>query len=316
METGLRRWHWIFDGQEFNFADDKFPFAVIKFVHKADEDLPMHKHGFIEFVLVLDGRAKHKIKVPNIGAFECIIEKGDCFIINPNEEHTYIIESGQELSILNINFNSLFLDGKLIQGDQEVKLMDFFYQQPLLPVEVRFGNILRLNEEEILFTMTQVNNILRELKEKELGYIQMIGMYMSIIFTMLGRKYNRLISKNTGKFHDALNGMSDIFRVIGYLEHHHCDNITKEQLAKIACSSVRNLSRKFKEVTGETVYEYIHRLRLEKAKKMLEETDERIIDICTSSGFNDVSFFNKTFKKAVGMTPREYRQLHKKKEAI
>ena len=314
MEITQKRWHWIFDGQEYNFADDKFPFAIIKYVHRSNE--PMHKHGFIEFVLVLDGRAKHKIHMPNIGDFECVIEKGDCFIINPNEEHTYIIEKDQELSILNINFHSSFLDGKLIQGNKEVKLMDFVYQQPLLPIQARFGNMLRLSNEEIFTMMSYVNNILRELKEKDMGYIQMISLNMTIIFTLLGRKYNNIMSKNNVRFQDSLNGMSDIFRVIGYLEHHHSEDITKEQLAKIACSSVRNLSRKFKECTGETVYEYIHRLRLENAKKLLIETDDRIIDICTSSGFNDISFFNKVFKKALGMTPREYRLYHNNKEAM
>lgn len=315
MENNLKKWHWIFNDMEFRFADDKFPFAIVRFVHDSNGNLPMHKHGFIEFVLVLDGCAKHKIHIPKVGEYECTIKKGDTFIINPEEEHTYFIEEGQSLDILNINFYSDFLDGTLIQGNREVKLMDFVYQQPLLPIHARFGNMLRLNEEEIFLTVSYVNNILRELKEKDMGYIQVISLHMTLIFTMLSRKYNSLVTENAGKFNDSLNGMSDIFRVIGYLEHHHSDDISKEQLAKIACSGVRNLSRKFKECTGETVFEYIHKLRISKAKKLLLETDMRIIEISSSVGFNDISFFNKVFKKEMGMTPREFRACNNIKEA-
>ncbi|MHB8962540.1 MAG: helix-turn-helix domain-containing protein [Saccharofermentanales bacterium] len=312
MYKNERRWHWIFTGKEFRFADEKFPFAIVRFVHNQNENPPLHRHGFIELVFVLDGSAMHYIKVPGLDGYECRISKGDVFIINPEEEHNFSFDENEKLDILNINFQSSFIDGTLIQGRNEVRIMDFLYLQPALPLNVRFGNILKLSENEMQNIIAQVDNIVLELKEKDIGYMHMISLYMALIFTLLSRKYISAVDNGmvleAGKDHS----MSNIFRVMGYVEHHYSEDITKEELSRIGMCSVRNLSRKFKECTGETVIEYIHRLRIDKSRRLLIETDRKVTDIAVLVGFNDISFFNKTFKKRMNTTPREYREKNKR----
>lgn len=70
--------------------------------------------------------------------------------------------------------------------------------------------------------------------------------------------------------------------------------------------------RKFKKSTGLTYVEYIHSIRINTAKKLLLQTNLYIDDICYECGFNNVSFFNRKFKKLTGMTPRTYRKLYTK----
>ena len=53
------------------------------------------------------------------------------------------------VSYTHLNFTSEFLDGFFKQGDAEVRILDFVYQQPMLPPDIRFSNKLRLGEEEI-----------------------------------------------------------------------------------------------------------------------------------------------------------------------
>lgn len=312
MDKNERRWHWIFTGKEFKFADENFPFAIIRFVHDESELLPMHRHGFIELVFVLDGSATHHINIRNVGSYECKISKGDVFIINPEEEHTYSFDEGERLDILNINFQSSFLDGTFIQGKNEVRVMDFVYLQPSLPLNVRFGNILKLTEDEMHSIITQVDNMVLELKSKNIGYIHVIGLYMALIFTLLSRKYIQAMERGLVINSDKVQSMSNIFRVMGFVEHHFNEEIGKDELAKIGMCSVRNLTRKFKECTGETVLEYMHRIRIDKARRLLIETDFKITEIASMVGFNDISFFNKTFKKRLNLTPREYRERNQK----
>lgn len=314
MEKFQRRWHWVFTGREFKFADKEFPFAILQYVHDDTQELPMHKHEFVELVFVVEGSATHHITVPNVGEYECGISKGDVFIINPEEKHTFSFRENEKLEILNINFHSGFLDGTLIQGKSEVRIMDFVYLQPSLPLHVRFGKILKLNQSEMKNIFNQVDNMVVELRNKHIGYINVIGIYMALILTLLSRKYAQAMERGIIGKHEKQMSMSDIYRVIGFVEHHFTEDLCKEDLARIGMCSVRNLSRKFKECTGETVLEYIHRLRIDKARKMLLETDDKITEIATSVGFNDISFFNKTFKRRMNLTPREYREKSSKEK--
>ncbi len=81
-----------------------------------------------------------------------------------------------------------------------------------------------------------------------------------------------------------------------------------EQITKTVPSSRRNLVRRFKQATGLPPIEYLQHIRIESAKKMLEQTNQQISEIIFNSGYNDPKSFRKTFFKIVGMTPQQYRK--------
>ena len=62
MNKDERRWHWVYTGEEFQFAED-IPFASVRYNHswKRPEELPMHRHKFTEIVLILRGYSSHII---------------------------------------------------------------------------------------------------------------------------------------------------------------------------------------------------------------------------------------------------------------
>jgi len=80
--------------------------------------------------------------------------------------------------------------------------------------------------------------------------------------------------------------------------------------AMIALSGLpeRSFSRRFKRATGLTPMDYIHALRLEEAKQMLETSDVTIEGIAVDVGYEDASFFNRLFRRKVGLTPAQYRR--------
>jgi transcriptional regulator GlxA family with amidase domain len=82
---------------------------------------------------------------------------------------------------------------------------------------------------------------------------------------------------------------------------------TIEEMIKDVPASRRNIARRFKLVTGVTPIEYLQKTRIEAAKKLLEHTNQQMLEIMLSSGYNDPKAFRKVFRKTVGMTPTGYR---------
>ena len=98
-------------------------------------------------------------------------------------------------------------------------------------------------------------------------------------------------------------------KVVEYIKEHYKEKISLEDIAKSFNYSVGHLCRKFKEEIGDSVVNYIIKYRISIAMKLLFERKELSIEeIALDVGFNDVQFFDKTFKKLTGMTPGKYRK--------
>ena len=308
MKKDDRCWYWVYTGEEFVFTEGYAHFATARYIHRWDcpDELPMHRHGFTEIVIVMNGSARHII---NTGTGECysgMVSRGDVLIIAPHEEHTYELSQGMEFEIINLDFSTEFSDKILKNEAAEVRTLDFIYQQPMLPPQIRFGNGFQLLESELAYIAAQEELIEREFREKSIGYLMMSEHLMAEILLIISRRYLKFIE--TSSQTRNIKDMSHVTRVRGYIEHHYAEIIHKAELARIGKCSERHLSRIFKEYTGMTVTGYINFVRLNRARDLLSGTKERITDISTAVGFNDISYFNKTFLSATGMTPRDYRK--------
>lgn len=101
---------------------------------------------------------------------------------------------------------------------------------------------------------------------------------------------------------------------IEFLNTHYTESVTLSELAGIANYSPNHLIRRFKEKTGYTPVRYLHAVRVEKAKKLLTETDESVGEIMEKVGFLDSAYFSKLFKKQVGYSPKKFRDTFQRKE--
>ncbi|KAA6440627.1 helix-turn-helix domain-containing protein [Dyadobacter flavalbus] len=82
---------------------------------------------------------------------------------------------------------------------------------------------------------------------------------------------------------------------------------TIEELIQDIPASRRNVVRRFKQAIGLTPIEYLQKTRIEAAKKLLEQTDQSVLEVMLNSGYNDLKSFRQLFKKSTGVTPKEYR---------
>ena len=92
------------------------------------------------------------------------------------------------------------------------------------------------------------------------------------------------------------------------IEANYQEAETIEELIKDIPSSRRNVLRRFKQITGIPPIEYLQKIRIEAAKKLLEQTNQHMGEVIFSSGYNDPKAFRRIFRKIVGMTPTAYRE--------
>jgi transcriptional regulator GlxA family with amidase domain len=92
-----------------------------------------------------------------------------------------------------------------------------------------------------------------------------------------------------------------------YIEKNFQDKITVDELASMVAVGRRNLERRFKKATANTVVEYIQRVKIEAAKLNLESTRDNINDVMFKVGYSDTKAFRTTFKRITGLSPVQYR---------
>ena len=92
-----------------------------------------------------------------------------------------------------------------------------------------------------------------------------------------------------------------------FIEGNFHQRITVDELASMFSLSRRNLERRFKRATSNTVVEYIQRVKIEAAKMSLESTSENVNEVMYKVGYTDTKAFRTTFKKITGISPIQYR---------
>ena len=93
-----------------------------------------------------------------------------------------------------------------------------------------------------------------------------------------------------------------------YIAEHFSEPLALDALAKHFFLNKSYLSRIFKEVTGFTVGEYIHIRRIQKARALLSQTRMSISAVSEASGYDNLVYFERIFKRHTGLTPRQYRK--------
>lgn len=101
---------------------------------------------------------------------------------------------------------------------------------------------------------------------------------------------------------------AQVKKVQEFIENNFQDKITVAELAEMVSLSRRNLERRFKKATSNTVVEYLQRVKIESAKLSLESSQENVNEVMYKTGYTDTKAFRTTFKKITGLSPVQYRQ--------
>ena len=96
--------------------------------------------------------------------------------------------------------------------------------------------------------------------------------------------------------------------LIDWIEKNYAEKITLDAMAEVCGLTPKYLCAFFKKMTGYAPSEYVNRLRIEKACLMLSDGHSSITDAAFDSGFGELSYFSKLFRRYVGCTPSEYKK--------
>lgn len=124
----------------------------------------------------------------------------------------------------------------------------------------------------------------------------------------LGRWLDGFCGKTAQEFTDYENKQK-IRQAAQYIQQHFTQPLSMTEVSNHVSMNYSLFSLLFKQYTGVNFSGYLQELRIAEAKRLLEQTDWRVNEICRRSGFSDDKHFLKVFKAAVGFSPSEYRRM-------
>ncbi|UOQ45799.1 AraC family transcriptional regulator [Halobacillus salinarum] len=285
-------------------SEKDFPFCINRKIHTKRNLPPVHDHDFIELVYVLEGEAEHIFEREGYG-----IEAGDVFIINPGEVHTYKIGHGHRFEIINCLFMPTLFDEAWLRGLGISESMDYFYVHPFLNTNDRFHHCLNLRGEDAVTVLSSFETIIEEYVEKRSDYMTLIRLKLVQLLLQLSRYYGEKATFPCKASRRKQERKIFIQRICGYIERHYNQKLSLGVLSELFNISSRHLNRIFKEETGKTVIEFVHHVRINKAKKLFTDTDKKVLTIAMEVGYDDPAFFTRLFTREVGCSPGKYRGL-------
>lgn len=273
--------------------------TIISMYHEKDcKDMECnHFHPLIEIMLIVSGECQMKSGKTVIEA-----EKGDIFLFRSMEPHQLFHIENSSVEILTLTFSSTIFQTAM-QDWIPVQIFDVFYGK-----EKSFQNKIPQNKKaagRIGEIMLSIKNEMENVNASDNEYI--IKAKFLEILAILDQYYTNTIKK--GKLKSQKHS-SEIEATLIYIREHLTENITLDQLAKIANMSKSYYCTAFKNLNGTTVWDFILSERIHLAISYLHNFSSKItiLNLATMCGFNNTVNFNKCFKKMLGLTPNEYRK--------
>ncbi len=301
--TVVKTFHLDLRDRENNSNLKEFGFGIERFPGFVSSGNVVHTHDLIELVYVCRGEGTHIL-----GAQETPAVPGSLAIIHHHQAHGFKTGSGG-LDLIN-----LYLDINCFP----LPLMPAGLQNilPLIvPLHPRFHhnlrNVIHLRFEQPDSIERLLLRMLSELEERHEGFRESLQHYFTIFLIEACRCYRarqKLPALEPENRTSRPGSAARIERLCRHLETHFAEPLCLADLARLTGLQKTYLCRAFKAYTGQTVFRYILQQRLGQTMLLLRQTLRPVVDIALESGFNDLPHFNRTFRREVEMTPREYRR--------
>lgn len=256
--------------------------------HDSRYEMVSHWHNEFEIVRIIDGELNLKLNNQNFKA-----SAGDILFISPETVHGGMPhECVYECLDFHLDFLSVGCEG-----------CKYFFEG-LIHNEYTVKEHIKAGDTVIHET---VNEIFETMKNKSKGYkFKVIGGLYRLFGEIIDKRYY----VNTGAVSEPTvdKNMLKLKAVLSFMRDNYDKQITLTNMADAADMSPKYFCYFFKEMTQKTPVEYLNTYRVEKASRKLINSNRSVTDIAYSCGFNDLSYFIKTFKEHKGVTPAKFRK--------
>ena len=154
-------------------------------------------------------------------------------------------------------------------------------------------------------TIKQVEDKLLTISKKN-GFDSILEL-QSLLFDLATSRNQRLLTNASFQRANDFYNSESIEKMYNYIKENYNKKIKLEEVAKLLNMSVISFTRLIKQHTGKSFIDFLNEMRLGLATRQLIETNTSVAQICFNCGFNNVSNFNRIFKRKQGVTPSEFR---------
>jgi AraC-like DNA-binding protein len=259
---------------------------------KSEFDFPIHYHEEFELNFIQNAKSARRV----IGDHIEDIDDLELVLVGSNLQHAWFTHhcKSKEIRECTIQFHKDLFDEKLLRRNQ------LSFIRTMLEKSLR--GILFSKE-----TTQQLAPRIMELNQKQ-GFDSVLEL-MSILHDLSISRNMRILSdasfNNTEQY--TYNSRR-VEKTLEYMNHSFDKPITLNEVARLANMSDAAFSRFFKQRTGNTFIDSLTEIRLGHASRMLIDTTQSIAEVAYHCGFNNISNFNRIFKKKKSCTPKDFRE--------
>lgn len=286
--------------REITPLSDKDCFYIVE-RYKSEFTYPLHCHAEYELTFVEKGAGVRRI----VGDSAEVIGDYDLVLIAGKDlEHVWEQHECNSTKIreITIQFSPDLFINSLIHKNQ-------------------FDSILKMLESAskgLSFPMDAILKVYDKLdtlaSERE-GFYAVIK-FLTILYELSNCENAQPLASSSFARLEVNADSRRIQKVQEYLNKHYMEEIRLHQMSDLACMTPVAFSRFFKLRTGKSLSDYIIYLRLGFAARLLVDSTRSIAEICYECGFNNLSNFNRIFKKKKGCSPKEFRDNYRKKKIL
>lgn len=268
---------------------------------KKEFNYPLHAHREYELNFIENGAGVIRVvgdSIENIGDYELVLVGGDD-VVHAWEQGDCHSESIREITI---QFSpELFSQSMLARGlfDPIRKMLE----------QAKYG--LVFPQKTIMKVYSTLDSILSETT----GFYQMTRL-LGVLYELSVSDGIRVLTTGVRAKTPQEPDSQRVSKVKEYVDLHFREDIKIADAAGLIGISPAAFSRFFKLRTGKTFSEYIIDIRIAGASRLLIDTTKTVTDICFECGFNNLSNFNRIFKRKKGLTPREFRNHYRKNKFV
>lgn len=260
----------------------------------SEAEVPWHWHDELEILIVETGTARI-----SVNGTDHMVKQGEGFFINSGALHG-VWKTGREPCFL----QSVVFHPRLVGGSVDSIIWQK-YLEPLLSDPCRpwvhFANIQEWENAASRAIQGAWQVCVSEAEGFELEVREQLS---RLIFLLA--KYCPAAEKRPSE--KTLRDGARIKIMLQYIQEHYDGELTLSKIAQSAAISKNECLRCFRSIIGSTPVQYVKQVRIQKAAELLSSTNRKISDIGAECGFQEMSYFAKTFRELKGYTPGEFRK--------
>ncbi len=258
---------------------------------KSEFDFPLHSHEELELNFIMNAKGARRV----VGDHIAEIDDLELVLVGSNLPHVWQTHkcTSKEIREITIQFHKDLFDEKFLRRNQ----LGFI------------RTMLEKSARGILFSRQTIELItprLTILSQKQ-GFDSVLEL-MSILHDLSISRNMHTLSDATFSNAELSYNSRRIERAIEYMNQSFHKQITLSEVSKLANMTDASFSRFFKSRTGITFMDSLLEMRLGHASRLLIDTTQSIAEVAYNCGFNNISNFNRLFKKKKGCTPKEFRE--------